>query len=691
MDFVLPESRQHRLDDADASRLGRETSQTSDIALLGLGPWGLAVFERIITAARRPDQIGAFTNVHVVEPGVPGVGAFAIDEPDYLILNTPCGWHSASPFPDDHGSDSERRTFFEWVQWRGYRWVNDECRIDPHGTPITRDDFLPRRLMGEYLAWCFEQLSAEAPDSLAIHLHRTSAVDVVKRSDRRETVVLADGSSFVADHVVLTTGHTDDVLAEVAPGLAPLRPYPISRFSAPEFVPAGTSVAIRGMGLVAHDVVTALTIGRGGIFTKRGERFHYEPSGAEPTIYLFSRSGYPYCAKSSPGIPGPSAAVYEPAILTPAAVAALRGGTRGGGDHDCSSIGRRLDARMEILPLLFAEMQVRFYVHSAHLNGGPTAAQQVRDRLTGAWEAGTFTECIEEYAADYGVFDARRHVLIGSEDEYLSAKDYEEKVYATVSADLDEATTPGLESPVKAAYAVPRVLRDALRSLIEFRGLTAQSQEDFALNIRNRLARLVAGPPTLRVLQLLALMDAGIVRMPFGPAPVVEPTSDGRFNIKSANLSDTYSLRVDYLIQGTLSEPRLRETASPLLRNLFAAGRLQECAWGDTVSGSVELSAEFNPINSIGSTESSLWIFGALTEGIRFYTGYLPSPKDRRASLDAEQCVQRMAAPRTSHVSTTAPSGSVSTAGESTFGRSRVGDQRPPVAPSHVISSSPKA
>ena len=69
-----------------------------EIAIIGLGSWGLSFLERIVTGSR--SQWGP-VRVHVVEPGTPGSGVYAVDQPDYLILNTPCGQVSLYPWQDE--------------------------------------------------------------------------------------------------------------------------------------------------------------------------------------------------------------------------------------------------------------------------------------------------------------------------------------------------------------------------------------------------------------------------------------------------------------------------------------------------------------------------------------------------------------------------------------------------------------
>ena len=76
---------------------------------------------------------------------------------------------------------------------------------------------------------------------------------------------------------------------------------------------------------------------------------------------------------------------------------------------------------------------------------------------------------------------------------------------------------------MKSAYEVLRHLRDLMRTVIEYSGLTLDSYLDFRDNIKTRVNRIVAGPPAIRSKQLLALIDADVVTVPFGPSPWVEP------------------------------------------------------------------------------------------------------------------------------------------------------------------------
>jgi uncharacterized NAD(P)/FAD-binding protein YdhS len=601
-----------------------DPKRPTELAIIGLGSWGLCVLERTVQRARttRSDVV-----IHVVEPGDPGGGVYNLRQPDYLVLNNPCGQLSLHASPESGDPPPYAVGLFEWVEQQGYRWVGYECRPDPDGEPIKPTDYLPRRVMGEYLGWFYETLVGDAPPNVTVVRHNQPAVDVVSEAGHREKVVLEDGSEVVVDHVVLTSGHTYN--SEVDAGGADvrqLRPYPIDFFAlAPE---PGDAVAIGGMGLVAVDLMTALTVGRGGSFAREGDRLRYEASGREPTIYLFSRSGLPFCAKSATGI-DPTGA-YEPIVCPPGALSSIR---------RCRPAGRQVNFRDDVLPLILAEMSARYYTHSSFLRGGAVAERKVRDMLQGAWRKGKFEQSISALAGCYGAFDPEPY-LLPREESFSSGEEYERHVYRLVDEDLDAALSPG-GSPVKAALEVTRILRDELRSVLEFGGLSLHSFLDFQSNIRGNINRIDAGPPADRSAQLLALMDAGIVRIPFGPSPELAYADPSAVTVTSTRLLHPERATVQAVVRGHLDLPSLSRSASVLLANLYTRGRLTQLSYGDVPVGSVAISEEFHPFDIEGRLQENLSVLGVLTEGVRYFTHYLPSPQSRlRAVLDAQACVE---------------------------------------------------
>jgi uncharacterized NAD(P)/FAD-binding protein YdhS len=600
-----------------------------ELAIVGLGSWGLCVLERTVVRAR---QSSARIRVHLVDPGQLGGGVYSSGQPDYLVLNNACGQLSlyASPNSDEHPPYAVG--LYEWAVVRGFRWVGHECRIGTEGDPIRPTDYLPRRLMGEYLVWFYDTLLADAPQNLEIVRHYSAAVDITPEMGGREAVLLDNGRTLTVDHVVLTSGHTfNDEPPGDAAAVHYLRPYPVEYFDEP--LPPGSTVAVAGMGLVAFDILTALTVGRGGSFEAVGARKRYVPSGREPVIHLYSRSGIPYCAKSAHGVD--PYGEYQPVVCTPEAFAAL---THPGG----SRVRRKVDFRSELLPLLFAEMQARYHTHAAYLKGGIDESAEVRDRLRAAWEDGRYAEAVAGLELLYGPFDPADQIFAGADNHYTSGADYQSQVYEMIESDLDEALTEG-GSPVKAAQEVLRILRDQLRSVIEFGGLSLESYIDFQSNVRGRINRLEAGPPPLRSQQLLALIDAGVVHIELGPDPTVTARPDGRVELSSTHLDRPRRVVVDGVVRGHLDLPSLARSSSPLLSRLYAKGRLTQLRYGDTAVGSVAISEDFHPYDAEGRLQPNLSLLGVLTEGVRYFTHYLPSPRSRlRAVLDAQECVENI-------------------------------------------------
>ena len=524
-----------------------------EIAVIGLGSWGLSFLERIVTGSRSQ---WAPVSVHVVEPGTPGSGVYAVDQPDYLILNTPCGQISLYPWQDEGPSPAYAVGLFEWVTVAGYRWVGDTCRVGTGGRAIGPDDYIPRRLMGEYLQWFYATLVASAPPKVLITHHHTEAVNVVAQSSGHERVLLADGGQFDVDHVILTSGHTGNVEPPSDPALIS-RPYPVERYI--DAIAHGDTVGVEGMGLVATDVVMALTVGRGGSFTEHGDRLRYVRSGSEPALRSFSRSGFPYTAKAV-------ATVDESDEYQAANLHAPGGGARSRrSGHRPSEAPSRLSHRHPSPHPRRDAGQVLLAVGLPP--NGRGAGEEVRKRLGGAWSDGTYGAVVRALSASYGEFDPSWH-FFGPHVDYVSAKDYEAQIYSIVEADLVEALRGGT-GPVKSAYEVLRHVRDLMRSVIEFKGLSLESYIDFRDNIKTRVNRLVAGPPALRSKQLLALIDAEVVTVPLGPLPVISPGLERGFVLSARSFEQPYSEPVDWLIHGHLENPTISRSSSSLLRQLW--------------------------------------------------------------------------------------------------------------------------
>jgi uncharacterized NAD(P)/FAD-binding protein YdhS len=594
---------------------GRDDRPRTRIAIIGLGAWGLAVLERLLATAEHLGGAAGHVELHVVEPKPPGYGVYSADLPDYVIMNTPCGQISMHPGLDPGPQRPHQLSLWEWAVREGYRWHGDRCLSAPGGRALTGHDFVPRALVGRYLNWYFERLVEAAPPQVRLHLHRTQALDV-SRTTGGERVYLASGQCLEVDEVVLTVGHAPNRVEKDGAGFVPYD----SVFSHDFEVASAAPVAVAGMGLASTDVVMALTRGRGGRFLRAGGGFRYLPSGREPRIRLYSRSGLPQCAKAV-GMRDVTTS-YRPSIWTQAAVAELRTQARRLGRHG-------LSWSQDLHPLLVGEMTLQYYVQASLNLDGAASSRTIRDRLTEAWSAGTMASEVDQLVPRLGHFDPEQHLYPFAGVHFNDPRSYQTAVGRLMSTDLREALRPGGSSPVKMAFEVLRFLRDEIRQAVDFGGLDLASHMQFCTDVRGRINRLVQGPPAERVQQLLALLDAGIISYPYGPDPTVQVYSDGRGDLEATHLANRARERVAAVICGFLADPNIDRTASQLLASLRQHGRLTPMRIQGSAVGSVQLTRDSHPVAADGTVQHHLWLFGAVTEGARYFTNVIPSPGSR--------------------------------------------------------------
>src|SRR5207248_516820 len=123
---------------------------------------------------------------------------------------------------------------YQWARDRGLRLGADGFTVGPRGRELRPTDFLPRRLLGEYLAWFFGQVRERAPGHVKITTHRAAAVDLAAAPGGGLVVTLADGTGIEAGYAFLTTGYARGEPAGTGPGSDRLiaDPYPMpARFT----------------------------------------------------------------------------------------------------------------------------------------------------------------------------------------------------------------------------------------------------------------------------------------------------------------------------------------------------------------------------------------------------------------------------------------------------------------------------
>ncbi|MEU7410819.1 MULTISPECIES: FAD/NAD(P)-binding protein [Streptomyces] len=599
-------------------------ASAASVAIIGLGSRGLGLLERLVAhSLTRPAPL----TVHLVDPRPFGPGFHTADQPDHLLLNTVCSQLTA--FADERmvagPAPLSGPSLAEWCQERDLRLADDGHSVRAgEGRRIRPNDFLPRRLLSEYLAWAAGEILAAAPDCLTVVAHRCEAVDVRPGPDGSEVVELADGALVDADAVFVTVGH-HSLYRPAAPAAEPrlvTRPYPLPEVL--DHIAPGERVAVLGMGLTGMDVLASLTLGRGGRHEPHPSGPRYVPSGREPRIVLANRSGLP--SRSRPYL-APDRTRFAPLALTADAVARLR--------------RRRADGRLrfaeDVLPLIEAEMELAYHrtVLARECGDAATAGREFAERVLADGYGTLLAECRARWgpAPLDGVLSPAP-----AGRQWADHAEYARWFTGAVEADLVEARAGLGVSPLKEALEVLRDHRDVLRTVVDPPGLDDASLAGFFGEFDTTVNRLVIGPQLDRSAELLALVEAGVVRLGPGPRPkVIAPAGQGPWKLESTALLRPASAEVDHVVHAHVREPAPERVPGSLLGTLTGAGRVRTLGSRGGPAHGLEVTREGQGVDRAGNTQPRLFFLGPHTEGSSYYNHYVPSPgMPSRALMDAE-------------------------------------------------------
>ncbi|MFE5845345.1 FAD-binding protein, partial [Streptomyces niveus] len=448
--------------------------------------------------------------------------------------------------------------------------------------------------------------------------------------DGPQSVLLADGTRLDGlDAVVLAQGHLP-----VAGGPGERELADFARAHALTYVPPanpadtdlsavrpGEAVALRGLGLNFFDHLTLFTLGRGGTYTRQGDRLVYGPSGREPRLYAASRRGIPYHSRgrNQKGAHGR----HIPQVLTPAELDRLRTAARLGGG---------LDFGRDLWPLIAKEVETVYYTALlARRLGGPEADRFAARYLGPAWGSAEESDLLDAYG-------------IGPDDhwdwKYLSAPhadqgfrgpaDHRDWLLGILRRDLAESAAGNVEGPLKAALDVLRDLRNEIRLVVDHGGLTGGSHRDDLERWYTPLnAFLSIGPPAERIEQMIALIEAGVLTV-LGPGMRVSTDTDtgmsgGAFTVEAPAVPGSLT-RVTTLVEARLPEPDLRRTTDPLLTDLLATGQCRPYAIADPRLGAYETGGlavtprPYRLVDIEGRAHPRRFAYGVPTEAVHWAT-----------------------------------------------------------------------
>ncbi|GAA2357084.1 FAD/NAD(P)-binding protein [Dactylosporangium salmoneum] len=583
-------------------------TRSLEICLVGAGPRGLCVLERLCAQERHAPSHDAIT-VHLVDPGEPGPGAvWRTDQSRLLLTNTVAA--QITVYTDDSVAIAGPVEPGPSL----HAWARDQA--DAEARRLGPDDYPSRSLYGRYLADCFARIAAAAPGHVTVRVYRSRAVAIADTSGvpgGPQGARLADGTRLHhLDAVVLAQGHVPAALPPAQARTASLarvhgltylpqaNPADIDLSA----LPAGAAVLVRGLGLNFFDYVALLTEGRGGRFEREGGALRYLPSGREPTLYATSRRGVPSHARgeNQKGASGR----HVPRVLTPAVVEDLR--RRRGG----------LRFARDLWPLIAAEVETVYYTTLLGVQDPDAFVARYLDDPR---------RLLDEHGVDPAArWDWERLARPAGRRRFAGRAEFTAWVLEHLREDVRQARQGNVGGPLKAALDALRDLRNEVRLVVDHGGLDGASYRDeLAAWYTPFNAFLSIGPPARRIEELVALVEAGVVVLT-GPGTQILLDSAGPAFVAVSSAVPAAPVRATALVEARLHDVDLRRTGDPLLRHMLDTDQCRPyripCAGGGHYeTGGLDVTERpYRVVDAHGQAHPRRFAYGVPTESVHWVT-----------------------------------------------------------------------
>lgn len=607
-------------------------SQTNRVALLGAGPRGTSVLERLLAnwaAGGTPAERAEGTSLHidVVDPFPAGSGhVWQPGQSRLYLMNTQSFYPTLIPEDPMLAPPLAGGSFDQWREARRRDGLGLDDAEKAELATLESHDFPSRALYGRYLRQTLDGLLERLPDGVEVTFHETSAVAVRPVKDGTKDafdVELANGAILTVGSVVLALGHVESRLnpeqrsfksAAEEQGLLYFPPAPPADVDW-EAVPDNEPVLIRGMGLNFFDVMGQLTEGRGGKFVEAGSPgagvLEYRASGREPRIIAASRRGTPYRAKA--GLAGYYPSSITMRYLTEDAVDRFRAaGIQPGFDHDLWPLLHR-DALWAYYSTL-ARSQPTAIKDPAQFLADLEDALQPHAHTTAKWEIDV-GDLVEKHVVASRRLNLRGLAAPLAGRTFASRRELDAAVTAYLDDDARRSAL-GESDPVKMAIGALHTGRAILKSVVADGGIT---DESWLAGLRgwfeSFVEGLASGAPALRSEQLAALARAGVVSF-VGPDPKFSVDRSAKlFRAVSPWVHDA-PVEARTLIEAMSPANRVGINLSPLLEQLMADGlvrtKIMMSVEGTPMqtTGLDVVPHPYRPLAANGSVTENLYVLG---------------------------------------------------------------------------------
>lgn len=613
-----------------------------NIVLVGAGPRNLSLVERLMAHAKSTTEP---VDITLYDPFPIGGRVWNPDQDPTFLMNTVTQQLTlfTDPSVPNHASTAlYGPNFYEWSVTFGKEYVKmhdfkNEAYFLDELTRINPNRFTSRALFGVYGQWFFEHLGAHVPANVTLSYERRSVTDVVKQ-DNQYTVTIDGTDTIIADQVVMALGHVDNSLndeeqtfADAAAGnanmlyIAPTHPSEADL----DAVPARENVVLRGLGLSFFDYIAKLTISRGGRFARDNNGvMYYLPSGKEPHMIAGSRKGLPMHAR---GVNQKVAAEgYQPLFFTSENLDKLAEKSNGQVTYD------------EFFTLLRKELEYKHYQNTINDFGvtWPFNAAEFMDALAAS-------DDLNETARKYGI--SEEYIMdwdriLNPVDDVPAEVEYSDFMMNYLTWDINDANQGNNDAPYAGAFDMLRDVRGIIRHYLDAGYLSSDEYAKFLSKFNPFNSLISVGPPVLRVEQMRALIEAGVLEVA-GPGLAVSVRDD--HYVATDNRGNTWT--VNNLVEARLFPVSLAASTNPLVANLRDRGLLSAAEYtkadGSTyVVGGTRMNKEdLTVIDANDNEVDGLFIWGVPTEGWSWFTTFAPRSGVNDKNLrDAENIARRI-------------------------------------------------
>jgi FAD-NAD(P)-binding len=543
--------------------MAKPDQDSFSVIIVGAGPRGIGILERLL--ANAGDLVpGRPVHIALVDPYPPGAGrVWREQQPALMLMNATAD--NVTMFTDDTvkcaGPIRPGPSLAEWLT------------CGTAGDQLFDVSFANRRTLGRYLQWVFRHIVAERPADVSVSVLPALAVRLEGEREAPQLVWLANRAQPLrAEVVILALGHLDgNPWRKADRELADFAARHELRYLPPCYTVdadlavfrARENLILRGFGLAFIDIMVLLTEGRGGQY--RGEengRLRYLPCGEEPRLFVGSRRGIPYRAKFSYRLD--HAAATSPRFFDTATV----NGT---------------DFLASLWPLMAKEIGWSYYheLFAAH-----------PDRVRSRWQ---------DFSARYADLDwyspGMRKLVAGAVPQCADRLDFESldrplrqlrfprfgdlqrHVRGHIAADVGRRRDPAYSADLAAFHALLSVY-ERMPAILPAVKLTARSEAEGLTGWwQGFFDYYGSGPPGLRLRQLHALSQAGIVYFLGAETRVTADEERGLFTAGSGSIPAT--VESGALIEARLPAPDLPRSSDRLLRGLYRSGEAAEHVLAD--------------------------------------------------------------------------------------------------------------